>query len=600
MYKDVLQVERTANARQLRIAYFRRGRNVLAEHPDSGGSQSSNSQTTMSKKLLKTLSAEIKERFQAVSLAYELLNRKEWKALYDAQGWEAPLVDGPPTSRPVTPPRRSTTPILRSAVGTPDERRSRSAGRGIRWSNQVEELVFRPDPEELQARRLRESPPPEAGATPPQAIVPLSDLFGPDHEIPEEWEGGNKETSFMAKFLGDLDHSLDGLEASLDTWMSRGNGMSMEEWQTKRASRQERLPEDPDEPGTPQTDNRKRDLRRVESTESTGANHMLVTAATENDHHKLPEDSTAKQLFSPLDQTTDDRHQRDEQQDRSSPSDVRKIPMPVDDTNLAFSGRSKEYVTLFPKQSVENDAFDPFAEPSFLDIDIGDDDFGSSPDFGKHPDEQPAKQEETFVPVVKSTVGTPTAAVPKPSVETVQESVSTTRSSPTPAVTNKDLPLSDAVRELDDESLTTRTSHKGSIDPTKLKRTTSEFSSLSGTRSTGYTAYTMETGRPESPWGEANIGMQSIREKKMDETNTPPPCDTEFLNHLFCYTQALSEDITTFSNQLSEQISWEETNKALAATQAMIVESLTFTDENVKGVVNAMDMSQPIERANTL
>jgi curved DNA-binding protein CbpA len=585
IYKNVLQVGRTANERQLRIAYFRRGRNVLAEHPDAGGATNSNGQ--LDKKLLKTLSAEVKERFQAVSLAYELLNNKEWKALYDAHGWEAPLVDGPPMSRSVTPPRRSTPPILRPAVGTPDERRSRSAGRGIRWSNQVEELVFRPDPEELQARRLRESPPPDAA---PQAIVPLSDLFGPDHEIPEEWEGGNKETSFMANFLGKVDQSLDGLEASLDTWMSSSGGLSMEEWQKQQASKRGRLPVHPDEPGTPQTDNRK---RRVESAE-----RMLVTVATENGNPMPPADPAVKQLFSVLDQTTDDRHQREEQHDRSSPSDVRKLTMPAD---LAFSGSTKEYVNLFPKQPVEHDAFDPFAEPSFLDIDIGDDDFGGSSDFGKEPDN---KEEMQFVPVTPPTVDTPTAVAPKPAVERVQESVGSTASIQPPAVPNKELSFSDEVRTLDDESNTTRTSHKGTIDPAKLKRTASEFSSLSGTRSTGYTAYTVETARSESPWDDAVTGMESIREKKMEmehpETNTPPPCDTEFLNHFFCYTQALSEDITKFSNQLSEQISWEETNKALAATQAMIVESLTFTDENVQGVMSAMDMSQPIARSNTL
>jgi curved DNA-binding protein CbpA len=97
LYKDVLQVSRDATDAQIRIAYFRRGRQVLA-----GTTKTIQGNAIESKKRNKnrrgspnnsaTVMADLpvsqKERFQAVSLAYEILCKASWKQEYDTYGWK--------------------------------------------------------------------------------------------------------------------------------------------------------------------------------------------------------------------------------------------------------------------------------------------------------------------------------------------------------------------------------------------------------------------------------------------------------------------------------------------------------------------------------
>lgn len=69
LYRDVLQVDRfTASAKDIRIAYFRRGRQVLASNTSEAESERN------------------KLQFQAVSMAYEILTNPTWKRYYDEHG----------------------------------------------------------------------------------------------------------------------------------------------------------------------------------------------------------------------------------------------------------------------------------------------------------------------------------------------------------------------------------------------------------------------------------------------------------------------------------------------------------------------------------
>ena len=70
----------------------------------------------------------------------------------------------------------------------------------------------------------------------------------------------------------------------------------------------------------------------------------------------------------------------------------------------------------------------------------------------------------------------------------------------------------------------------------------------------------------------------------------PAQCNNDLLSQFFCFSNTLGQDLTSFGDDFASKIS---------ATQAMLVESLTFTDENVKGVMSAMDLPG-VERSNTI
>ena len=79
LYRDVLQVSRFAADREIRIAYFRRGREILSE----GGFQDWNQAATVG-----DVSSIVRTRFQAVSMAYEILTTPGWKQYYLNHGLE--------------------------------------------------------------------------------------------------------------------------------------------------------------------------------------------------------------------------------------------------------------------------------------------------------------------------------------------------------------------------------------------------------------------------------------------------------------------------------------------------------------------------------
>lgn len=72
LYRDVLKVSPDASDREIRIAYFRRGREILGDSsakPDDA-----------------TLDPKMKARFQAVSMAFEILSTPSWKETYLQEG----------------------------------------------------------------------------------------------------------------------------------------------------------------------------------------------------------------------------------------------------------------------------------------------------------------------------------------------------------------------------------------------------------------------------------------------------------------------------------------------------------------------------------
>jgi curved DNA-binding protein CbpA len=198
LYRDVLWIEPDATDREIRTAYFRRGRQVLIEEPDEGGVQGGGAVAAggaAGPLSMAAVSQRSKLQFQAVSVAFDILSDPELKRQYDATGTVA-LVDtgsyDPANSKDgdthshgcaevqEAAPHTTTTVVtgaslfLRSRLkevglksslnGRYSLQRNRSknldcnssAGsskRGIRWSNSVEELVIENDEQSIASRR---------------------------------------------------------------------------------------------------------------------------------------------------------------------------------------------------------------------------------------------------------------------------------------------------------------------------------------------------------------------------------------------------------------------------------------------------------------
>jgi curved DNA-binding protein CbpA len=309
LYRDVLRVDQFATDRELRTAFFKRGRQVLGSQFLGGLNDDDRSTDS---------AAETKQQFQAISMAYEILTTPELRSYYDRRGLvssPSPKTTSPPMSaapgiraapsnlsRPSSPtfealkqqlskdksersahsqssfpsPSRSASvsPALRgregphhgggepgNASGTkPKSRslsrgrksarngRSRSASRSIRWSDHVEQLVFERSPDELQGMRnsggRKDDPDPDAALVESALSVMMGDrphvtqrprklrkvkrrVVLEAQELARELEAmhdnprgcGNKDRqNFISYFLDDLEASLDGLEASVDSF----------------------------------------------------------------------------------------------------------------------------------------------------------------------------------------------------------------------------------------------------------------------------------------------------------------------------------------------------------------------------------------------
>jgi len=136
----LLQVPRTATARDIRISYFRRGRQVLTDTRMANGAATSAT--------VGGVSEQAKMRFQAVSMAYEILSDEHMRATYDAYGLQAhseddAFVDYYSGNKAGSP--NSPVADLKEVMIKPTER----VRSGVRWNEEVEELVFEKDKYEM-------------------------------------------------------------------------------------------------------------------------------------------------------------------------------------------------------------------------------------------------------------------------------------------------------------------------------------------------------------------------------------------------------------------------------------------------------------------
>ena len=159
LYRDVLGVSRNASPRAVRIAYFRRGREVLSERPQ-GARQALPERTTTATISGGCINDLARLKFQAVSMAYEIISNPTWFGMYerirllqqqddsddDDDDYDD---DGHILSDPSISSTRSlaSTSALRRSSSTGSVR-SRKSNAGVRWNEEVEELVFNQDPEE--------------------------------------------------------------------------------------------------------------------------------------------------------------------------------------------------------------------------------------------------------------------------------------------------------------------------------------------------------------------------------------------------------------------------------------------------------------------
>jgi hypothetical protein len=176
LYCDVFHIEKERfTEQQLRIAYFKRGREIIAER--------NRVQSQTAKKFAK-------QKFQALTLSFEVLSKSEWKRMYDTYGFSGYGLkkENTPSSFKDSIVRYSTAadvtsrddinidntsradqssvgelmsiqsfgsfgsgPILRRSSSWGAERQHRTRqGTRLRWNENVEELVFKKDPEELR------------------------------------------------------------------------------------------------------------------------------------------------------------------------------------------------------------------------------------------------------------------------------------------------------------------------------------------------------------------------------------------------------------------------------------------------------------------
>lgn len=197
LYSDVLKVSRDSSPRDIRISYFRRGREVLSEGDISHASEA---QTVGG-----SVSTCNKQRFQAVSMAYEIIGNPIWKQEYEAKisDEDDRLVQALAISAPSSPVLRRS-----SSLGRP--RRSRSnRSQGVRWNEQVEELVFDRHPTEVPKSKRGS----KRGKRKPKKRVVVD-----SGELRRHLENLDQqaERHFVADFLDDF-------EASIDELMSLGS-----------------------------------------------------------------------------------------------------------------------------------------------------------------------------------------------------------------------------------------------------------------------------------------------------------------------------------------------------------------------------------------
>jgi len=118
LYKDVLLVSPEASDREIRIAYFRRGREILGDTASG-----KNKDKRQNQQAVRKLDPATKSRFQAVSMAYEILSTPAWKKAYRKQGGLRKLppvrIRPPPAPRAVAVGQAPTSAAASPKVSSP-------------------------------------------------------------------------------------------------------------------------------------------------------------------------------------------------------------------------------------------------------------------------------------------------------------------------------------------------------------------------------------------------------------------------------------------------------------------------------------------------
>ncbi len=174
LYKDVLQISPDATPRELRICYFRRGREVLSEAGLRGVEDLSAGNN---------VSDQAKTRFQAVSMAYEILSKPKWRAMYLKQNL------GPYTA---------TSYEVSSSV-------SQYNRQSVSWNEEVEELLYERQPEEHKIGPVSS----KKKKNRKTRIIIEKDEEALDHHLAKL--DAEAEPHFATDFLDTLEESLDGL-----------------------------------------------------------------------------------------------------------------------------------------------------------------------------------------------------------------------------------------------------------------------------------------------------------------------------------------------------------------------------------------------------
>ena len=183
LYLDVLKVSKDSSEKDIRIAYFKRGREVLAEE---GGVEEPDQSATVG-----DVSTGSKTRFQAVSMAYEIICNPLWKEQYLQHG----LVSSDAYS--------VVSWDAQSASAVPSSANSR-----VKWNENVEELVFRKDPAEnadITKRKKRKK-------RRPRILLETKKLDEHLAKLDEE-----AEQHFVTDFFDDIEASIDGFLKFVET-----------------------------------------------------------------------------------------------------------------------------------------------------------------------------------------------------------------------------------------------------------------------------------------------------------------------------------------------------------------------------------------------
>jgi len=245
LYRDVLllpQPEAVTPA-TLRTAYFRRARQVLTtpKQPSLPKQPSPVSATANVNDYQHdddaAMAPTAKDRFQAVTKAFEILSNPSWKAYYQEHGLEVEMVEAAAAAAEPSQlvdllldnndyplPPGAARPILkrRSRSWGPVVSRRSSRTSRLRWNEEVEELVYLPesseneDDEEEEAQQAdgagsgssnRRSKKKKKKRHKPVIVIENNpeELFA-EHEL---------EDGYTHDFLDDIEASLDGLGANL-------------------------------------------------------------------------------------------------------------------------------------------------------------------------------------------------------------------------------------------------------------------------------------------------------------------------------------------------------------------------------------------------